>query len=810
MEYNPPIIQILPIKAFILFSFLSLSASIKPWEPTMADNFILENIGKFNGVSGEDINIKNVWENNITGKDVKIAFILCGCNPNSMLLRDNFDDTHSYNFNMNTAQVNFASIGSNNIGTGLVGHAVAKNTEDSKTGAAPDAKFSVVVISEPSKTLFEEILKQFEFEFTIDDIRVEYTPHCYVTKNTKDREFSAHCIIPEVDRHLSDAVKRGRNYKGTIYITNAPSMRNNNLINSYISNHAETIEVSASTNVGGSSFVNYPSPCTLINAPISGSMFNSSRATFPFVRSLSGWSSRYQIHNCHYNNQASTIAGVVALMLEVNPELGWRDVQWILLHTATKNDPESILWKTNAAGYDYHPLLGFGRVNAELACNISKEWKQLPRVRTISGSKAGAFYFSHVLEQPLVVSIDIEPDDPDMIFEFAYLTINLSFPNLNMLRVYVESPSGVVFQVISPAISEEHENQNVKALIRCFFGEKVKGKWKVIFCDASYVNPHPVTFVKLEISGIPNMIELPLIQKKSAKPISFSDKSSSSIHISAPDFAECGSNISITITYTGENELISDFAPVMLVNQITKRATLIGSCHVDGKPQQIYIPCLSLEREQTTRIMVELPEIMQRTFFDIILFNSKKNHEITVPDPYNVFSTETNIEIPFHVATHQYRLDSGMAESMFISLFDVDKKERIASWRRRARWDMSISIPKGTVVKNALLVATPTYVVNPSQCVSYIVPIHIASSHETLDSFIVRINTSCSIDPDILTKDPPISEKKGKFTKMLLDVFILISPIIAIIIILVAMLMTVWKIKTRRSPEDLESVYITT
>jgi hypothetical protein len=208
--------------------------------------------------------------------------------------------------------------------------------------------------------------------------------------------------------------------------------------------------------------------------------------------------------------------------------------------------------------------------------------------------------------------------------------------------------------------------------------------------------------------------------------------------------------------------------------------------------------------------MVELPEINQRTFFDIILFNSRTNHEIAVPDPYVTFHTDSDLDVPFHVGAHEYRLDSGMAESVFISLFDVDKKERFATWRRKARWAITVPIKKGTNVKNALLIATPAYVASPLHCSSYIVPIHITSSHETMHPFIVRINTTCSIDPDILTKDPPVTEKKGKFAKMILDVFILISPVISVLVVLIALLMIVWKIKTRRNPEDLESVYIPT
>ena len=116
----------------------------------------------------------------------------------------------------------------------------------------------------------------------------------------------------------------------------------------YILRGKEAIEVSASTNIGSASYLSYPSPAILVNTPVSGAMFNSTRSFYPYIRSLSGWSSEFSNNRLTVKTQASTAAGVVSLMLEANPNLGWRDVQWILLHTATKNDPESIFWKRNA------------------------------------------------------------------------------------------------------------------------------------------------------------------------------------------------------------------------------------------------------------------------------------------------------------------------------------------------------------------------------------------------------------------------------------------------------------------------------
>jgi len=41
------------------------------------------------------------------------------------------------------------------------------------------------------------------------------------------------------------------------------------------------------------------------------------------------------------------IAGVVALILNANNDLTWRDVQNILINTARKNDPQDSDWRVN-------------------------------------------------------------------------------------------------------------------------------------------------------------------------------------------------------------------------------------------------------------------------------------------------------------------------------------------------------------------------------------------------------------------------------------------------------------------------------
>lgn len=77
-----------------------------------------------------------------------------------------------------------------------------------------------------------------------------------------------------------------------------------------------------------------------------------------------------------------TVAGVVALMLQANPNLGWRDVRKILADTARVNNPldsgpSGPEWTTNGAGYPVNHRYGFGVVDATAAVTAARTWTNL-------------------------------------------------------------------------------------------------------------------------------------------------------------------------------------------------------------------------------------------------------------------------------------------------------------------------------------------------------------------------------------------------------------------------------------------------
>lgn len=118
--------------------------------------------------------------------------------------------------------------------------------------------------------------------------------------------------------------------------------------------------------------------------------------------------------NCNYmstfngtSSAAPVISGVIALLLEANPNLSWRDVQLILASTARQVDPNrpalidgavaggyesEPAWTTNAAGFKFHNWYGFGAIDADRAVALARNYTNfLPAgaIQTATGAANG-------------------------------------------------------------------------------------------------------------------------------------------------------------------------------------------------------------------------------------------------------------------------------------------------------------------------------------------------------------------------------------------------------------------------------------
>ena len=176
--------------------------------------------------------------------------------------------------------------------------------------------------------------------------------------------------------------------------------------------------------------------------------------------------------NCNYSSTfngtssaAPTVAGVIALMLEANSNLTWRDVKHIIAGTSFQVDSlnqkqlsgvTQYSWVTNAANYKHHPWYGFGRIDALAAINQSKTY--------IAGT-LGTFvdttnvYVKDVDDTSLVFDItsNIQNEytftqsalgESDFI-EFITLSLELDHSVVNDIGVSLTSPSGTTISIIT-------------------------------------------------------------------------------------------------------------------------------------------------------------------------------------------------------------------------------------------------------------------------------------------------------------------------------------------------------------------------
>jgi subtilisin family serine protease len=176
---------------------------------------------------------------------------------------------------------------------------------------------------------------------------------------------------------LENGVQNGRGGKGTIYSFAAGNGRLDNA-NSNNAGHQSSryvFSVAAIADDGGYSWYSEPGANLLVAAPSNG---GTKGITTTDNMGAYGYDSTDYTNTFGGTSSACPLfSGTVALMLDANPNLSWRDVQHIIAKTADKIDPTNPGWLTNGAGFDFNHDYGFGRLDAEEAVSEALTWNNV-------------------------------------------------------------------------------------------------------------------------------------------------------------------------------------------------------------------------------------------------------------------------------------------------------------------------------------------------------------------------------------------------------------------------------------------------
>jgi subtilisin family serine protease len=334
-----------------------------PSDPGYTNQWHLNNTGQFGGIANNDVNVEAAWAQGYTGAGVVVASVDDGLWHNNPDLTANYLSSASWDFGEHNPDPSGGW-----HGTSVGGVMAAVDNGACGVGAAYNADLAGVrILNAPTdaneaqalSNSFENIANSISFA-PIDIFNNSWGPHDDGTRLEGPG--------PLTEAALADGVASGRGGLGSIYVWAAGNGGNNDSVNADgYANSRYTIAVAASNDQGQrSAYSEHGSPI-LINAP-------SDDYGRPGIRTTAGSSSGCTTAFGGTSSASPLAAGVIALMLEANPTLTWRDVQHILVHSAEQNDPADESWDTNGAGLPFSHYYGFGRIDAGAAVALADTW----------------------------------------------------------------------------------------------------------------------------------------------------------------------------------------------------------------------------------------------------------------------------------------------------------------------------------------------------------------------------------------------------------------------------------------------------
>jgi subtilisin-like proprotein convertase family protein len=177
------------------------------------------------------------------------------------------------------------------------------------------------------------------------------------------------------------------------------------------------------------------------------------------------------------------VSGIVALMLQANPLLGWRDVKEILLRTARQVDTGESGWVSNKAGLKFNPWYGAGLVDATEAVNLALNWENLEPMQSASATSA-ALNIIIPDNKPEGITVDL-PISQNFRVESVAVTVSATHLYRGDLVFTVISPGGTQAR-LTGGVRYRDSNSNltdVTFTTPFLWGESSAGTWQVKAAD---------------------------------------------------------------------------------------------------------------------------------------------------------------------------------------------------------------------------------------------------------------------------------------------------------------------------------------
>ncbi|XP_078054888.1 proprotein convertase subtilisin/kexin type 4-like [Mustelus asterias] len=447
-----------------------------------------------NNAIPNDLNVLSAWKRGYTGKGIVVTILDDGIEKNHPDLAENYDPKASFDINDNDPdpQPRYNFNDENRHGTRCAGEVAAVANNLCGIGVAYNAKIGGVRMLDGEIT---DVVEARSLSLNPQHIHI-YSASWGPEDNGQTVEGPARLASQAFLRGITN----GRGGLGSIFVWasgNGGFQYDNCNCDGY-TNSIYTLSVGSTTQLGNVPWYSEACSSTLTTTYSSGTRAEKQIVTTDL---------RLRCTEKHTGTSASAplAAGIIALALEANPTLTWRDMQHLVVRASKPLHLKAEDWAKNGVGRKVSHHYGYGLLDAGLLVDLATRWLTVNPQRecSIDISKS-----PQTISDKLVIKKYIDPCSRTKNYirslEHVEVRVSLSYTRRGDLRISLISPSGTYSTLVDvrPYDTSPYGYRDWTFMTTHCWDEDPKGIWTLeIENKGSSKNTGVLSFFKLRLYG---------------------------------------------------------------------------------------------------------------------------------------------------------------------------------------------------------------------------------------------------------------------------------------------------------------------